>query len=73
MLSKHTSLAFLLDLLIPVGAVLVICFALGSLFYDGHVRFSSNRSHDAALVGHICATGSAGAGFCRVCCHDDSF
>jgi hypothetical protein len=36
----------LLDLIIPVGAVLVICFALGSLFYDGHVRFSSNRSHD---------------------------
>jgi hypothetical protein len=44
--SKHTPLEFLLDLIIPVGAVLVICFALGSLFYDGHVRFSSNRSHD---------------------------
>ena len=46
MSSKHTPLEFLFDLLIPVGAVLVICFALGSLFYDGHVRFSGNRSHE---------------------------
>jgi hypothetical protein len=47
----------------------------GALWQCGF-RFRSdsrNRSHDAALVGHICATGSADAGFCRVCCHDDSF
>jgi hypothetical protein len=35
----------LLDLIIPVGAVLVICFALGSLFYDGHFRIAG-RSHE---------------------------
>jgi hypothetical protein len=46
MSNKHTRLEFLLDLIIPVGAVLVIYFALGSLFYDGHFRVPSNRSHE---------------------------
>jgi hypothetical protein len=30
----------LIDLLIPVGAVLVICFSIGSIFYDGTSHFS---------------------------------
>jgi hypothetical protein len=43
---RRTRLEFLLELIIPVGAILVISFALGSLFYDGHFRIGSNRSHE---------------------------
>ena len=46
MSNKPTRIEFWLDLIIPVGAVLVICFALGSFFYDGHFRVSNNRSHE---------------------------
>ena len=46
MSNRRSRLESVLDLIIPVGAVLVICFALGSLFYDGHFRIASNRSHE---------------------------
>ena len=46
MSNQRTRLEFWLDLIVPVGAVLVICFALGSLFYDGSFRIASNRSHE---------------------------
>ena len=46
MSNRRTRLEFWLDLIVPVGAVLVICFALGSLFYDGHFRIAGNRSHE---------------------------
>ena len=46
MSNRRTRQEMLLDLIVPVGAVLVICFALGSLFYDGHFRYASNRSHE---------------------------
>ena len=29
-----------------VGAVFVLCFSLGSLYYDGHFRISIKRSHE---------------------------
>jgi hypothetical protein len=32
-----------LDLLIPVGAVLVICFALGSLYFDSTLLIASKN------------------------------
>ena len=31
-----------LDLIIPVGALLVICFSLGSVFLDGTNHFASS-------------------------------
>jgi hypothetical protein len=46
MSNRRTRLEFLLELIIPVGAALVICFALGSLFYDGHFHIGGNRSHE---------------------------
>jgi hypothetical protein len=46
MSNKRTRLEFWLDLIIPVAAVFVICFSLGSLFYDGHFRIGSTRSHE---------------------------
>jgi hypothetical protein len=46
MSKKRTRLEFWLDLIIPVGAVFVLCFSLGSLYYDGHFRISSKRSHE---------------------------
>ena len=30
-----------LDLIIPIGALLVICFSVGSIFFDGTNHFSS--------------------------------
>jgi len=36
----------LLDLIIPVGSVLVIWFALGSIYYEGHFRMAGGRSHE---------------------------
>ena len=46
MSNERNRLEFWLDLIIPAGAVLVICFSLGSLFYDGHFRIASNRSQE---------------------------
>ena len=46
MSNKGALLKFLLDLIIPVGAILVICFAIGSIFYDGHFRTAGSRSHE---------------------------
>src|ERR1700730_9647572 len=43
MSNKRTRLEFWLDLIIPVAAVFVICFSLGSLFYAGHSRIGSTR------------------------------
>ncbi len=43
---RRTRLEFLLDLIIPVGSVLVICFALASIYYEGHFRIAGGRSHE---------------------------
>jgi len=34
----------LVDLIVPIGAILVICFSIGSIFYDGTSHFSSPPS-----------------------------
>jgi len=35
----HPLLGF--DLIIPIGAVVVICFSLGSVFFDGESHFAA--------------------------------
>jgi hypothetical protein len=55
MSNRRTRLEFLLDLIIPVGAVLVICFALGSLFYDGHFRIAGRSDQVIKAYKHAMA------------------
>jgi hypothetical protein len=38
----------LVDLIIPIGAVLLICFSLGSIWFDGGFHVSARAPHQGA-------------------------
>jgi hypothetical protein len=45
MAPRRTHLDSLLDLIVPVGAVLLICFSLGSIWFNGGFHVSAGAPH----------------------------